>query len=226
MSTTRREFLDKLAVGSHALGALPLAAHASTAESASPSAAQQGGYDTAWGSRLTGKLKAVFDVPEIEDGWGVYRAAGWGPSHEATLGTARRDISTVLVLRHHGIQLAMSQAYWDKYGTGKAMKINHPLTGQPTDKNPALLQTKDGMPERFGALSLADIQSRGGLVLGCALAFEFYIVGAMAAADKITEAEAWTRARSMLAPGVVLQPTGVFAVLRAQEAGCMYIRAS
>jgi hypothetical protein len=226
MSTTRREFLDKLAVGSLALGALPLAAHASTPEASATGAMQQGGYDTAWGSRLTGKLKAVFDVPELEDGWGVYRAAGWGPSHEATLGTARRDISTVLVLRHHGIYLAMNQAYWDKYYTAKAHKVMHPLTGGENTKNPALLQTKDGMPERFGSLSLADIQARGGIVLGCALAFEFYIVGAMAAAEKITEAEAWTRARGMLAPGVILQPTGVFAVLRAQEAGCMYIRAS
>jgi intracellular sulfur oxidation DsrE/DsrF family protein len=34
------------------------------------------------------------------------------------------------------------------------------------------------------------------------------------------------RAKTMLIPGIVLQPSGVFAVLRAQEAGCNYILAS
>ena len=35
-----------------------------------------------------------------------------------------------------------------------------------------------------------------------------------------------TRALSLLIPGVTLQPSGVFAALRAQEAGCRYLLAS
>ena len=39
-----------------------------------------------------------------------------------------------------------------------------------------------------------------------------------------------TKAREMalrhVVPGVLLQPSGVFAVLRAQEAGCQYLMAS
>ena len=34
------------------------------------------------------------------------------------------------------------------------------------------------------------------------------------------------QAIAALVPGVVLQPSGVFAALRAQEAGCVYLRAS
>ncbi len=228
MSTTRRQFLDRLAVGSLALSAMPLALKAMPSippEGWEPPP-QAGTFDVAWGSRLTGKLKAVFDCPELENGWGPWRAIGWGRAHEANVGTAAKDISSVMVLRHEGIIGAMNQAYWDKYGVGKASKIGHPLTGEPTDKNPALMTVKDGLPERFGHNSLADFQARGGLVLACALAFEFVVVGMIAAKEKISEAEAWTQGRNYLAPGVLLQPTGVFAVLRAQEAGCMYIRAS
>jgi hypothetical protein len=228
MSTTRRQFLDKLATGSLALGAMPMALHAlpGALSAGTPgSAAQQGGYDVTWTGRVTGRLKAVFDVPEVEHGWGAWRAIGWGRTMEQ-MGTAARDLSSVLVLRHNAIILAMNQAYWDKYGVGKAKGVGHPLTGEPTTMNPALMTVKDGLPERFGHNSLADFQQRGGIILACALAFEFDIAGTVAAVDKVSETEAWTRARSYLAPGVILQPTGVFAALKAQEAGAMYIRAS
>jgi hypothetical protein len=45
-------------------------------------------------------------------------------------------------------------------------------------------------------------------------------------ADKISDAEARTRAIGYLVPGVILQPSGVFAVTRAQEAGASYVKAS
>lgn len=39
-------------------------------------------------------------------------------------------------------------------------------------------------------------------------------------------AAARARAKEMLIPGVILQPNGIFAALRAQEAGCAYVMAS
>ncbi len=229
MSTTRRQFLDQLAVSSLALGAMPLALKAAPSAVTGPaiSGSEQGGsFDDSWTKRVTGKVKAVFDVPEVENGWGPWRGTAWAKTHAATLGTSPRDLSSVIVLRHNGIIAAMQQSFWDKYGIGKAHKVGHPLTGAPTDKNPALMGVSDGLPERFGHNTLGEFQAAGGIVLACNLAFEFMIVGTVAAADKVPEAEAWTRARAMLVPGVILQPTGVYACLRAQEAGCMYIRAS
>ena len=41
-----------------------------------------------------------------------------------------------------------------------------------------------------------------------------------------TDAVAEAKARDHVIPGVILQPSGVFAVLRAQELGCGYILAS
>jgi intracellular sulfur oxidation DsrE/DsrF family protein len=44
--------------------------------------------------------------------------------------------------------------------------------------------------------------------------------------DKVDDAEARKRAVAYLVPGVNLQPSGVFAVTRAQEAGASYVKAS
>jgi hypothetical protein len=225
MRTTRRQFLDKLATGSLALGAMPMALHALPGALSAGSLPQQGGYDLSWTGRINGRLKAVFDVPEVEHGWGAWRAIGWGRTMEQ-MGTPPRELSSVMVLRHNAIILAMNQAFWDKYAVGKAKGVGHPLTGEPTTMNPALMTVRDGLPERFGHNSLADFQQRGGIILACALAFEFDIAGMVAAADKVSDSEAFTRARGYLVPGVILQPTGVFASLKAQEAGAMYIRAS
>jgi hypothetical protein len=46
------------------------------------------------------------------------------------------SLSAVVVMRHEGIALAMQQSYWDKYGIGKAKHVLHPVTQEPTDRNP------------------------------------------------------------------------------------------
>jgi len=46
------------------------------------------------------------------------------------------------------------------------------------------------------------------------------------AQDKVSEDEARKRGIAMMVPGVILQPSGVFACIRAQEAGCTYVKAS
>ena len=44
--------------------------------------------------------------------------------------------------------------------------------------------------------------------------------------DGVSADEARKRALGYLVPGLTLQPSGVFAAIRAQEAGCTYLRAS
>jgi hypothetical protein len=45
-------------------------------------------------------------------------------------------------------------------------------------------------------------------------------------ADKLDAPAALARAKEEMIPGIILQPNGIFAALRAQEAGCAYIMAS
>ncbi len=223
MSTTRRRFIDSLATGALALGAVPVALSTLPAEFRAD--VPQGAWDTRWTERLTGKVRAVFDVPEVESGYGVWRATIWARQYEQVLGIPARDLSTALVIRHNAIILAMQQGFWDRYGIGKAKGVLHPLTDEPTDRNPALLGARDGVPEPQAGFALDRFISAGGIALACDLALQD-LVGLIQRTDKVPEAQAKEQAKQWLVPGVILQPSGIFAVLRAQQSGALYVRAS
>ena len=228
MDTTRRDFLGKMAVNAAMLGAMPLGLDLASPSALSALAAPAQGekWDLSWTSKVTGKHKTVFDVPEVDSGYGVWRASLWARQYQDVLGAAPRDLSTVLVLRHNGITLAMQQAFWDKYGIGKAKNALHPITQEPTDRNPALLSSsRNEVPADFDAVALDKFISRGGIALGCNLAFAD-CVHIVKSKEGVSDADARKQAIGYLVPGVILQPSGVFAVIRAQEAGAIYIRAS
>jgi hypothetical protein len=227
MDTTRRDFLSKVAVNAAVLGAMPLSLDFSPLTAASAASATQGQkWDTSWPSRVVGKHKAVFDVPEVDSGYGVWRATIWGKQYQDVLGVSPKDMSAVLVLRHNGIALAMQQEFWDKYGVGKSKSALHPVTQQPTDKNPALLSSARGdVPAQFDDMALDKFIARGGIALACNLALQD-CVEVIKSKDSVSDDEARKRAIGYLVKGVILQPSGVFAAIRAQEAGATYLRAS
>ena len=227
MDTTRRDFLSKVAVNAAVLGAMPLSLDFSPLTATSAAAATQGQkWDTSWPSRVVGKHKAVFDVPEVDSGYGVWRATIWGKQYQDVLGVSPKDMSAVLVLRHNGIALAMQQEFWDKYGVGKSKSALHPVTQQPTDKNPALLSSARGdVPAQFDDMALDKFIARGGIALACNLALQD-CVEVIKSKDSVSDDEARKRAIGYLVKGVILQPSGVFAAIRAQEAGATYLRAS
>lgn len=225
METTRRDFLGQITSGAVSLGALPIAL-ALTSCSAEGSNQAAGDFDLSWPAKVTGKYKAVFDLAEIESGYGVWRGNAWAGQYQQFMSAGAADVSLVTILRHNAIALAMNQAYWDKYGIGKLKGVTHPLTGQPTDKNPALLSTAEGIPAPFDQAALQRQQERGVVFLACNLAFQLDCVPLVARTDNISEEEARKVALTYLVPGVILQPSGVFAAVRAQEAGCAYVKAS
>jgi hypothetical protein len=65
----------------------------------------------------------------------------------------------------------------------------------------------------------------GGIALACNLAFEM-IVGQHMEKDKLSRNDAVKAAKSHIIPGVILQPSGFFAVLKAQDEGCKYMMGS
>jgi hypothetical protein len=228
MSASRRDFIGQLTTGAAMFGALPMSADLLARRfdvgGAAQSSAEQ--WDLTWVKKITGKHKAIFDVPEIESGYGVWRASIWVNQYNEVLGIPVKDITPVLVLRHNGIVLAMQQSFWDKYEIGKSKDVKHPVTQQGTDRNPALLSSKrNEQPEMFDPMALDKYISRGGIALACNLALQ-EMEELIKAKDKVGDEEAHKQAVAALVPGVVLQPSGVFAALRAQEAGCAYLRAS
>jgi hypothetical protein len=182
-------------------------------------------WDVSWADRVKGKHKAVFDNTEPESGYGVWRASAWAAQYMDVMKAAPADLTPIVILRHNAIILAMQQSFWDKYGIGAAKKVTHPLTGEPTDKNPVLLDEKDGIPAPFNNAGLRKQLDRGVIVLACNLALQD-CVDMIAKKENLSAEEARKRALAFMVPGVILQPSGVFAAVRAQEAGAAYVKAS
>jgi hypothetical protein len=218
--TNRRKFLGAAA----AMAVLPKTTFAALPSDLATDVANEE-WNVSWVNRLKGKYRAVFDNTEPESGYGVWRAAAWARQYMDVLNAAPADVSPAIVLRHNAIVLAMQQSFWDKYGIGASKKVTHPLTMEITSKNPALLDEKDGIPEPFNQAALMKQLSRGVTVLACNLALQD-CADLIAKTDKISDEEAHKRAVAYLVPGVILQPSGVFAVTRAQEAGASYVKAS
>lgn len=224
MTATRRDFLERVTGSAALFGALPLIDMTPPETLVRVASLAEDEFDLSWTKRFTGKHRVVLDVSEINSGYGVWRAIFWADQYKQVLGASDKDVKTVLVMRHNGIALAMKQSYWDEYGIGKAKNVLHPVTQQPTDKNPALMVASDNVPPPFvGALE--KFIANGGIALGCNLAFD-ECVGRVKEKHKLDDAAARKQAIGQLVPGVLLQPSGVFAVIRAQEAGGVYVSAA
>ena len=214
----RRDFIERLGAGAM-LATMPFSADVLRGfDSALPSSASAEDWDLTWVNRVTGKYRAVFDVPEIDSGYGVWRASLWVQQYSEVLKVAPKECSPVLVLRHHGIGLAMQQSFWDTYEVAKNNTVTHPITQQGTDRNPALLSSSRGeVPADFDAVALDKYLSRGGIALACNLALDD-MIELVAKKDKSSPEVARKTAIAGLVSGVILQPSGVFAALRAQAA--------
>ena len=242
MSSDRRTFLQRLTLGSVAFGALPASlraeqpAPAASApeefnefagldeQSAAQPAAQT--FDVSWTQKLTGKHRAVFDVPAIVGGAGVMRAALWVNHYKSVLKAATSDISPVIVIRHAGIALLMSNTFWEEYDIGKKEKVRHPVTDKKLARNPVLLTVEDDQISAGSANNALHKQiERGVVVLGCDMAFA-QIVRIVAKQDKLPNPEARAKAVTMIVPGVIMQPNGIFGVTLAQQNGCVYVQAT
>jgi hypothetical protein len=173
-------------------------------------------WDMTWTDKLKGKQSAVFDCTEPESGSGVWRAFVWKKQNAEVLKAAPGDFVPVIVLRHDAIILAMQQSFWDKYDIGTTKKVTDPVTDQPTKSNPVLAESEAGLRSQMAS---------GAVALACNMAFQ-QCIDTIATHEKVGKDEAKKRAISALVPGVILQPSGVFAALHAQSVGASYIKAS
>ncbi len=183
-------------------------------------------WDTSWTKKLTGKHKVLFDVPGANGGAGVFRAGLWARQYTDVFKTTPADLSPVIVLRHEGIVLAMQQTFWDTYSVGKRSKIKDG-NDKKTTHNPVLAKplAEGEKPRPFDALMLEQQIARGVVVLACNMAFGLCVATVMKA-DKLDAAPASEKAKSMIIPGIILQPSGIFANVLAQQSGCVFIAAS
>jgi hypothetical protein len=215
LTTNRRRFLESAAANAAALAIMPAAAFAAIPRDV-PDLHGSDEWDLTWTDKLKGKESAVFDCTEPESGSGVWRASIWKTQNASVLKVAPATLVPVVVLRHTAIILAMQQSFWDKYDIGKKKKVTDPMTDEPTTKNPVLSE---------GEGSLHSLMENGAVILACNMAFQ-QCISTIASHEKVSHDEAKKSALAALIPGVILQPSGVFAALHAQNAGASYLKAS
>lgn len=229
MPTPRREFLGWLGASTmFAAAGAPLVLPRGTRrdERQGPGTPISDKWDMAWLDRLKGKHRAVFDSPELSEGSALFRAVLWRDQHKEVFGTDPADMNAVIVIRHAAIALAMSDAYWERFDIGKEVKIKDPKTRKWSKVNPIRANPAD-TPPKWADYSLERFMAQGGTALACNLAFGEVIWRFQNEhKPRLARPDAEKLAREHLIPGVTLQPSGIFAVLCAQEAGCNYILAS
>jgi len=226
MHGERRRFLGWLGgaslAGAAAIPALPGLARAHTLnEHPRPIDSK---WDVSWADRVTGDHKAVFDSPEPAEGAALFRAIAWCDHYKEVYGVERKNMSPVVVFRHTAIDLVMDDEYWQQFDIGKELKIRNDKGKKWTEVNPISAKSA-GADEKAKKYKLETFMADGGIVLACAWAFG-QVVWRYKQKEKLEQAAADAKAREHLVPGVLLQPNGIFAALRAQEAGCQYIVAS
>jgi hypothetical protein len=237
-STPRREFLGQIAASAIVLAgaacASPGAGQAPPTSpipgAAPPSGASQTAaqWDDSWFGRLTAKHKAVFDSPQIEDGLVLANASGYIRGMRDAVNAGDHDVQAVVVVRHAAIPMSFNDAMWQKYEIGKDKKIKASRSEEWATRNPYVAGGgRGGAPDSADRPqgNFAWLASHGHILLSCDLATRNYS-NVIARNFKLEQRAVYDELKANLVPGFILQPTGVYAALRAQEAGCAYIRST
>jgi intracellular sulfur oxidation DsrE/DsrF family protein len=214
----RREFLAQLGIATAMLAGsaavTPVAAQPDDVRSTA------GGdkWDTSWLDQLTrAQYRVVFDATNISDGYALDTAGVFLSHYHEVHGTSDEQLRAVIVMRQLGTPLALGDAIWDKFAVGEELKINDRLTQQPARRNPFLKAS--GSSDN----SLETLRSRGTILLLCNIAMNNWS-SRHAEMTKRPVDEVREEVRANLVPGTIVVPSGIFALIRAQNAGCAYMR--
>lgn len=140
------------------------------------------------------------------------------------------EFQAVLVLRHDAVPMLVNDAMWEKYALGQALKYK-PEGNAIVKTNPiASARVQPGRAPRPDDPmrpqgNIPWFTAHGHITLGCNAAFNAF-AAETAQRVKGDRKAIYEEFKANLLPGVILQPNGVYATLRAQQAGCVYIRAS
>ncbi len=211
--TPRRNFLQRIAAGSAVL----VAGGWTTAQAKSTSPLRPTSVGSDWLDRIHGDHRQVFDLVEPNGGTGAAYAMNYLTSSKEADGLSDAEICAVAVFRHFAYPLIMTDDMWRKYKLGEFLKITDPATEAPAVRN----IFRDNVPLQPGLTYERMIAEHGVIVVACNIALNvFSMLTAPNAGVSADEAKA--EFTENLLEGVVLVPSGVYAVNRAQERGCTY----
>lgn len=228
--SSRRNFLGTLATSAAAISAAsfaPLAAGAQMAQMAA------GGPDDIF-KNLKGKHRVVFDANKPNEVFPFAWPTVFMMTNEAT-GTPAKDQNVVVVLRHLAIPYALDNKVWAKYNLAEIFKAGElgPAYSAKDAKTAVAMRNPFWMPQHgdfqvpgMGAVDIGinHLQEKGAIICACNAALTVYSAAVAQQMGKNAEEVKRDWMEGVL-PGVKVVPSGVWALGRAQEAGCAYIYA-
>jgi intracellular sulfur oxidation DsrE/DsrF family protein len=225
MTSDRRDFLRQLTIATAAVGGGAIVAPLGAEElnrAADLFSAPSAAWDMSWVDQVQrAQYKAVFDSNNLADGAALDLAAGIQDNFKEVYGSD--DVARmVIIMRQLGQVMAFNDDLWDRYAIGEERKVNDPLTKQPARRNP-YWKPNPGEPAWAVGSKLETLRARGAIFLVCNRASMNWAAGAAEKTKKDVE-QVRNEVRNGLVPGASLMPTGVFALVRAQNAGCAYMK--
>jgi intracellular sulfur oxidation DsrE/DsrF family protein len=216
----RRHFLESVGVASVSMlgtGVLPLSGAVPLESRASSEP-----WDMSWLERLkSATYRAVIDANTLEEGYAADLANGLIDTYHEVHGTSADQVRIVIVARRGGTPLVLGDAVWEKFPLGEDTKMND-RGGAPYRRNP-FYRPRPGTSPESAANKLESLQRRGVILLVCNVALNNWVQG-LAERTKRDVAEVKQEVFANLVPGTTVMPSGVFALMRAQNAGCAYMR--
>lgn len=223
--TPRRGFIGTLAAGAAALGMSSLTSFRLDSETLARPTAKNTGNLTPdeWFKTIKGSHRIVYDVTHPEGMMPFAWPRVFLITNGAT-GSPASDCGVVVVLRHNAIPFAFDNSIWKKYDLGTAFKIEDPTTNATAQRNPYWQPAKgDFKIPGVGEVEIGINQLQADGVMFCVCDVALTVMTAvMAQKMKLDAAEVKKEWLKALLPGVMVAPSGVWAVGRAQEHKCSY----
>lgn len=214
--TPRRGFVGAVVAGAAAL----IAGRWSTAAAATAPSLPAANPAADWTKRIRGKHRQVFDATEPNNGFAAVYALNFIETSKQANHLTDADHTAVVSYRHFAMPLTLNDATWAKYKIGEIIHVNDPKTNAPATRN----IFRDNVTFYPGLTYESIMANRGVIMTACNLALTV-LSGFGAEKAGVSKEQAKADWMAGLLPGVVLLPSGVYAVNRAQEAGCTFCTA-
>jgi len=219
--TPRRSFLGQLSLIALAASAPPAASVARVRVPRGENRVSP--WDMSWVERVaTAKYKVVLESTNLNDGAVLDLAQDIMDTFHEVYNSPDEETRIVVVMRQLGASMALQDALWDKYAIGEARSVTDPVTKAPARRNP-YLRVAQGESTYEGQAKLEPLMKRGMIVLVCNRA-AMNLAARLAERSKKDVEQVRADVRSGLVPGALLMPNGIFALVRAQNAGCGFLK--
>lgn len=188
-------------------------------------------WDLGWVERVRRATdRAVFDWPGAEDPADpitMQLAARYLDGCAAVYALRSYRVQVVLNIRTRGVAAALNDRAWEQFGLEAEYQIKDPSTGVVAVRNPywrtAGANGNEITNTTLVPATLDELVGRGAVILVCDFALG-HLAERLSRAAGVAKAAVHDQLLEAFVPGAYAVPSGIFWLVRAQNAGCGLVR--